>query len=75
MHISTVSRVTNGKYAQTPHGLFELKRFFSTGVEQEDGSEISSEKTKNFIKDLVASEEVHTDHPLARRLRVWGEHH
>jgi len=57
MHISTVSRVTNGKYVQTPHGVYELKFFFGAGVEQQDGTEISAERTKSMIKTLVENEE------------------
>ena len=37
MHESTVSRISNRKYMQTPRGIFELKYFFSSGVEQKDG--------------------------------------
>ncbi len=57
MHISTISRVTRGKYVQTPHGVYELKHFFGVGVEQKDGSEVSSEKTKKLIRDLVTGED------------------
>ena len=57
MHISTVSRVTNGKYVQTPYGIFELKYFFSAGVAQADGSEISAVSTKNEIKTLIKNED------------------
>jgi RNA polymerase sigma-54 factor len=58
MHISTVSRVTNGKYVQTPHGIFELKYFFSAGVTQSDGSEVSSVAARDEIKRLIESEDV-----------------
>jgi RNA polymerase sigma-54 factor len=57
MHISTVSRVTNGKYVQTLHGIFELKYFFSAGVTQSDGSEVSSVAAKDEIKKLIESED------------------
>jgi RNA polymerase sigma-54 factor len=57
MHISTVSRVTNGKYVQTPHGIFELKFFFSAGVTQSDGSEVSSVAARDEIKHLIAAED------------------
>ena len=57
MHISTVSRVTNGKYVQTPHGIFELKYFFTASVTQSDGSEVSSVATKDEIKQLIESED------------------
>jgi RNA polymerase sigma-54 factor len=63
MHISTVSRVTNGKYVQTSHGIFELKYFFTAGVTQSDGREISSVTTKDEIKKLIESED--TKRPLS----------
>ncbi len=57
MHISTVSRVTNEKYVQTPHGVFELKSFFSASVTQEDGTEISSVEAREAIKKLIEEED------------------
>ena len=57
MHISTVSRVTNGKYVQTSHGIFELKYFFTAGVTQSDGREVSSVTTKDEIKKLIEGED------------------
>lgn len=56
VHITTVSRVTKGKYVQTPHGTFELKHFFTSSVKQEDGSEISNAQAKSVIKTLIAEE-------------------
>jgi RNA polymerase sigma-54 factor len=53
---STVNRVTNGKYVQTLHGVFEIKRFFSAGVTQEDGSEVSNVQVKEAIRTLIAAE-------------------
>ncbi len=57
MHISTVSRVTNGKYVQTSHGIFELKYFFTAGVAQADGSEISSVTTRDEIRRQIEGED------------------
>jgi RNA polymerase sigma-54 factor len=57
MHISTVSRVTSNKYVQTPFGIFELKYFFTEALGRDgDGEDISSEKIKNRIRELVESE-------------------
>ncbi|MBN1981014.1 MAG: RNA polymerase factor sigma-54 [Chitinivibrionales bacterium] len=57
MHISTVSRVTNNKYVQTPFGIFELKYFFSEALGQDsEGSDISTSKIKNRLKELVDNE-------------------
>jgi RNA polymerase sigma-54 factor len=57
MHISTVSRVINGKYVQTPHGMFELKYFFTSGVSQENGDDVSSITVKEHIKSLIETED------------------
>ena len=54
--ISTVNRVTNGKYVQTAYGVFELKKFFSAGIAQEDGTEVSNVKIKNSIRELINNE-------------------
>lgn len=56
VHESTVSRATNGKYVETPMGTFELKYFFSSGVEGLDGEGISAESIKNYIKEIVDAE-------------------
>jgi RNA polymerase sigma-54 factor len=56
MHESTVSRVTTHKYVQTPRGLFELKFFFTSGLESVDGMDISSLSVKERIRELVAQE-------------------
>jgi RNA polymerase sigma-54 factor len=55
--VSTVNRVTNGKYVQTVYGIFELKKFFSAGLAQEDGTEVSNVKIKDSIKDLINNED------------------
>ncbi len=56
VHESTVSRATNGKYMETPLGTFELKYFFSGGVEGAQGVGISSESIKSFIQDIINEE-------------------
>jgi len=64
MHISTVSRVTNNKYVQTPHGIFELKYFFSEALGQDqNGADISTVKIKTRLKELIQAEE--TKKPLS----------
>ena len=56
MHESTVSRATNGKYVQTPRGVFELKFFFTSGLSTNTG-DISSTSIKSIIKDLIEDED------------------
>ncbi|SCL89188.1 RNA polymerase factor sigma-54 [Sporanaerobacter sp. PP17-6a] len=55
VHESTVSRATNGKYMQTPRGVFELKYFFSSGVSGEKG-DVSAISIKSTLKDLIENE-------------------
>lgn len=57
MHVSTVSRVTNGKYAQTPHGIFELKFFFSGKINSVHGDDVSSQSVIDKIQQLVENED------------------
>ena len=59
MDISTISRVTNGKYVQTDYGVFELKYFFSDRMMTDDGEEISTLKLKNQIKEIIEDEDHH----------------
>jgi hypothetical protein len=51
MDISTVSRMANSKYAQTPYGTFLLKTFFSESMSTESGEEVSSREIKKILKD------------------------
>lgn len=75
MDISTVSRVANGKYAQTDYGVFELKYFFNERIENEDGEEISTRKIKNRIRELIEAEDQHkpmSDELLSKVLKKEG---
>ena len=56
MHESTISRATANKYAHTPRGIFELKFFFTSGVKDREGGDVSSESVKEKIRALVAGE-------------------
>jgi RNA polymerase sigma-54 factor len=56
MHESTVSRVTNEKFVQTPRGVFPLKFFFSSGLSTTSGEEVSARGIKAQIQKLVAEE-------------------
>ena len=56
MHESTVSRSINGKYMESPRGMYELKFFFSSGVSGDDGKSVSSNSVKSIIKELIGSE-------------------
>jgi RNA polymerase sigma-54 factor len=56
MHESTVSRVTNEKFVQTPRGVFPLKYFFSSGLSTTSGEDISARGVKDKIQNLVGDE-------------------
>ncbi|RMF96241.1 MAG: RNA polymerase sigma-54 factor [Candidatus Schekmanbacteria bacterium] len=57
LHECTVSRVTSNKYMHTPHGIFELKFFFSSGIVANNGDSISSESIKERIRNIIQSED------------------
>lgn len=59
MHLSTISRVVNRKYAHTPQGVIELRRFFTEGMMNEDGEEVSTRIIKLKIKKLIEDEDPH----------------
>ena len=76
MHESTVSRVTSNKYLACDRGLFELKYFFTSGIQSNDGGDaVSAEAVKSHIKALIAAEDpqaVLSDDQLVELLRAKG---
>ena len=75
MHLSTVSRVVNRKYAHTPQGVIELRRFFSEGMLNEDGEEVSTRILKLKIKKMIEDEDSRkplTDDKLSKLLGSDG---
>ncbi len=63
LHESTISRATTRKYMATPRGVFELKRFFSSGVSTSEGGEASATAIQAMIRKLVDAE--HKAKPLS----------
>lgn len=58
LHESTISRVTTNKFVHTPHGIFELKYFFNSGIRRSDGGDdLASASVKQKIKEIVARED------------------
>ena len=57
MDISTISRVANSKYIDTPYGTFLLKSFFSESMQTDSGEEVSTRKVKKILQDCVAEED------------------
>lgn len=73
--ISTISRVVNSKWIETHFGIFPLKYFFSEGLENSDGEEISTREIKKVLRELVDGEDKHnpfTDDDLVEALTVKG---
>jgi RNA polymerase sigma-54 factor len=62
LDLSTVSRMANSKYVQTPYGTFLLKTFFSESMSTDSGEEVSSREIKNMLKDFIDKED--KKHPL-----------
>lgn len=57
VHETTVSRAVSGKYMATPHGVFEMKYFFTTGYENDQGEAMSNTSVKQALADLVHEED------------------
>lgn len=75
MHESTVSRVCSGKYVQTPRGVFELKFFFSSGLETDGGEDVSARTAKDIIRRLIEEEDKKvplSDQKIAELLHAKG---
>jgi len=76
MHESTISRVTSNKYLSCDRGLYELKYFFTSGIQSNDGGDAaSSEAVKSRIRALIATEDsnaILSDDQLVEMLKGEG---
>ena len=75
MDISTISRVANSKYIDTPYGVKLLKAYFSEGLKNEEGEDVSSIEIKNFLNQLIAEEDKKkpiTDEVLSKLMKEKG---
>lgn len=75
MDISTISRVANSKYIQTPYTTYLLKYFFSESLSTDEGEEVSSREVKQILKDAIEAEQKRrplTDDKLAKLLNQKG---
>ena len=73
--ISTISRVVNSKWIETHFGIFPLKYFFSEGLENSDGEEVSTREIKKALREMVDGEDKHnplTDDELVDGLAAKG---
>jgi RNA polymerase sigma-54 factor len=57
VHETTVSRAVSGKYIQTPQGVFEMKYFFTSGIQTASGEGMSNTSVKDMIADIFQNEE------------------
>jgi RNA polymerase sigma-54 factor len=75
LDISTISRVANSKYVQTPFGTFLLKTFFSESLSTDSGEEVSTREVKKILSDCISAENKKkplTDDKLAKILKEKG---
>jgi RNA polymerase sigma-54 factor len=75
--ISTISRVVNSKYVQTEFGVHPLRFFFTSGLESENGEDISNQVVKQRVKDIIATEPPQdplNDDKIAELLKQEGVH-
>lgn len=75
LDISTISRVANSKYVQTPFGTFLLKSFFSESMQTESGEEVSTREIKKILSDCIDAEDKGkplTDEQLTTFLKEKG---
>lgn len=73
--ISTISRVVNSKYIETPYKIYPLKYFFSEGLVNKAGEEVSTRELKTVLKQIVDAEDKHkplTDEQLVSELSAKG---
>ena len=75
MHVSTVSRVVNGKFMSTPQGILEMRFFFHSSIGHSNGSDVSSVSVKEDIRKLIATEDARkplSDARIATALKEGG---
>lgn len=63
VHETTVSRAVSGKYMETPQGIFEMKYFFTSGVQTSSGQSVSNTSVKTLIAEIIGGED--RLHPLS----------
>jgi RNA polymerase sigma-54 factor len=56
VHETTVSRAVSGKYMETPHGVFEMKYFFTSGLQTSGGEAMSNTSVKEMIEEIFSKE-------------------
>jgi RNA polymerase sigma-54 factor len=75
MDVSTISRVANSKYVDTPYGTKLIKEFFSESMTNDQGKEVSTREIKSILKTVISEEDKKkplTDEKLAKILKEKG---
>ena len=75
VHETTVSRAVSAKYVQTPQGVFEMKSFFTSGLETANGEHLSNRSVKDMLATMVAQEDPHkplSDETIEKALKEKG---
>jgi RNA polymerase sigma-54 factor len=75
VHETTVSRAVSGKYMQTPQGVFEMKYFFTGGLQTASGENVSNTSVKDMIAEIFKNEEPAkplSDHEVVKMLSEKG---
>jgi len=75
MNVATISRVSKGKYVQTPLGVYEIRYFFNSGISREDGDDLSKMSVKQRIEEIIHNEppeKPHSDQEIYRILNKEG---
>ncbi len=75
VHISTVSRVVTNKWVQCPQGVFEMRKFFSTGFKSSSGEDISVNELRSKIREIIEREDKtkpYSDSKIAKILQEEG---
>jgi len=75
VHETTVSRAIAGKYAATPHGIIDLRRFFASGYQTTNGNDVANTSVKDRIAELIAEEDnlhPYSDDRIVSKLKEEG---
>jgi RNA polymerase sigma-54 factor len=75
MNVATISRVSSGKYVQTPLGVYEIKHFFNTGIAMDEGDDMSKRSVTQRIEEIIQAEKPEvplSDQEIFRMLNSEG---
>lgn len=75
VHETTVSRAVSGKYMETPQGVFEMKYFFTAGLQTESGANVSNTSVKDMIAEIFKAEDASrplSDQEVVKMLKEKG---